>query len=141
MHCKTSNTSLVGSIHCLFRYSGSILWLHFVYIWPWKTWIFWIWNIILIHFSFNNMSLPLHVAHAHQKWFCIDFDQICKIWQDFFLDAANNFCFTFLQTYQISNWWLISGLSSRILIWIVRSVVIWEITYISYFLQVHWLLL
>ena len=93
-------------------------------------------NIILIHFPFNNISLPLHVAQAHQKWFWIDFDQSCKIWQDFFLDAANIICFMFLQTCQISDWWwLISGLSLRIyfLIWICRPVVIWEITKLFFF--------
>ena len=53
---------------------------------------------------------------------------------DFFLADRVNFFFKFLQTYHISNWWLISLWFSVIhfLIWTGRYVVIWEI-FISLF--------
>ena len=57
---------------------------------------------------------PPHVAHDYQKWFYMDLIHLFRMCVDFFLAAFDNFLRTFLQTCQMSNWWLILGHSSLI---------------------------
>ena len=76
--------------------------------------LFWMWNNMLVHFSRRVCSQPPHVAHDHQKWLHMDLIHLFKMLVDFFLAAFHNFLRMFLQTCQMSNWWLILGRSSLI---------------------------
>ena len=69
------------------------------------------WNNMLVHFSRSVFSQPPHVAHDHQKWLHMDLIHLFKMLVDFFLAAFDNFLQIFLQTCQMSNWWLILGCS------------------------------
>ena len=57
---------------------------------------------------------PPHVAHDYQKWFYMDLIHLFRMFVDFFLAVFDNFLRMFLQTCQMSNWWLILGHSSLI---------------------------
>ena len=76
--------------------------------------LFWMWNNMLVHFLRSISSQPPHVAHDHQKWLHMDLIHLFKMLVDFFLAAFHNFLRMFLQTCQMSNWWLILGCSSLI---------------------------
>ena len=69
------------------------------------------WNNVFVHFSRSVFSQPPHVAHDHQKWLHMNLIHSFRMLADFFLAAFDNFLRMFLQTYQMSNWWLILGRS------------------------------
>ena len=69
---------------------------------------------MFVHFLQSVCSQPPHVAHDHKKWLHMDLIHLFKMLVDFFLAAFDNFLRKFLQTCQMSNWWLILGHSSFI---------------------------
>ena len=71
--------------------------------------LFWIWNIILVHFSFNNASSFSQVAQAHQTWLHIDFIHGFNSLHVFFFETFNNFVLMDFLKYQTSNWSSISS--------------------------------
>ena len=98
----------------LFFFDNSIwvqLWKNLL---PNQLCLFWMWNNMLVHFLRSICSQPPHVAHDHQKWLHMDLIHLFKMLVDFFLAAFDNFLRMFLQTCQMSNWWLILGRSSLI---------------------------
>lgn len=128
MLCTALNASDFGDIHsfaliCFLVRGGCT---HFVnLVLPVHLCFFWMWKRTLIYFLRRSSVSPSHVAHAHQKWFPIDFITSIILHDDFLL-AASNLFLMFLAKCHTSNWWIISGSSSLkyFLTWECRSVVI-----------------
>ena len=113
-------------------------WLHWwLIVLPVQVCLFWIWNITLVHFSFNNASSFLQVAQAYQKWLQIDFSHGFNSSHVFLFEAFNNFVLMDLLKCLASNWWLICSFCLHIyfLIWswrfVVKRLILWSFPFNS----------
>ena len=72
------------------------------------SWTFLMWYNMPVYFSLSNLTLPLHVAQHHQKWFMMALIHGPSSEQHFFFSAINKCFLMFLAKCQTSNWRQIS---------------------------------